>query len=63
MAKKIAWKPKGSLGPQGQQEVLKLTSLQSLGSNKRLGIAEVAQKSRFHFLRGVLILQDQCDNQ
>ena len=59
--KKIAWKPRGSLGPQGQPEVLTMTFLQSLGSNVRLGIAKVAQKSLFQFERGVLIPQDQCE--
>ena len=60
--KKIAWEPGGSLGAQGQPEVLTMTFLQSLGSNKRLGIAKVAQKSLFQFERGVLILHDQCVN-
>ena len=51
----------GSLGPHGQSEVLKLTPLQSVGSNTRLEIAKVAQKSFFHFVMGVCITPDQCD--
>ena len=51
---------RGSLGPHGQSEVLKLTPLQSVGSNTRLEIAKVAQKSFFHFVMGVLITPDQC---
>ena len=54
-SKKIAREPVGSLGAQGQPEVLTMTFLQSLGSNIRLGIAKVVQKSLFHFERGVLI--------
>ena len=45
---------------QGATMVLTLTFLQSLGSNIRLGIAKVAQKSLFHFVMGVLITHDQC---
>ena len=59
--KKIAWKSRGSLGPHGQPGVLTLTYLQSLGSNIRLEIAKVAQKSLIHFVMGVLITYDQCD--
>ena len=59
-SKKIAWEPVGSIGPQGQPEVLTMTFLQSLGSNIGLRIAKVAQKSLFQFERGVLILHDQC---
>ena len=59
-SKKIAWEPVGSLGAQGQPEVLTMTFLQSLGSNVRLGSAKVAQKSLFQFERGVLIPHDQC---
>ena len=58
--KKIAWKPGGSLGPHGQPGVLTLTYLQSLGSNLRLEIVKVAQKSLIHFGMGVLITYDQC---
>ena len=45
--KKIAWEPGGSLGAQGQPEVLTMTFLQSLGSNIRLEIVEVALKCLF----------------
>ena len=61
-SKKIAWEPGGSLGAQGQPKVLTMTFLQFLGSNVRLGIAKVAQKSLFQFERGVLIPHDQCVN-
>ena len=56
----MACNPRGSLGPQGQPEVITLTYLQSIGSDIRLGIAKVAQKSLFHFVMGVLITHDQC---
>ena len=56
----MACNPGGSLGPQGQPEVITLTYLQSIGSDIRLGIAKVAQKSLFQFGMGVLILCDQC---
>ena len=44
----------------GATRRLKSTSRQSLGSNKRLGIAKGAQKYFFHFVMGVLITPDQC---
>ena len=60
-SKKIARKPGGSLGPHGQPGVLTLTYSQSLGSNLRLEIVKVAQKSLIHFGMGVLITYDQSD--